>query len=1182
MHCICGGKRDRLTFHYSLIFVYLLTISLVLLRRHAVPGEVLRLYFGEQEHFSLKRLIGKLSESNNTTSQFHIVYARSDSCAHSLPTWSNNDGIDPSILHRVRSLVHDDPSAVEIHHLDLLKSESEIRTTFDGWVSTELVKTFILVVDMKMQSTNIVNFIRSYVEQATLSSDKLFILLLHFPLSCDQSIYPALFLGKWCCIFLDGIGDADGNSVDFNNVLQSACSLTGQKLNADTLLGALKPKALQYVASQVPFYSCSKQPHSINHSMTLTERMNCIEKILSNEVEQATLETILCRKFILMWTDERIREVVYRSAYALASGKSKLSFSSALTSTLQSSFNKFLAKSVLEINVCANLDVLDRSSADAETERIFALVLNRLPLPGVPLQELLLIRDVNHQLIPLPMEVKSREAIVVFPFFFQISSLIEMAIDKANFDFLDQSSLDQNDDFIPLFLERVDALLGEMADSMEAMAGVVRDIVTHVAESESLFSRYLQQILAWSYGCKHLVQVEKWIALKMDTASTMDSNLHCNILYLHIICRKNVGSILRIASWDSEEIAKELLQNEVQFEGISFVSAIVSHFLRSVGENFEANKWSNSFSLFLNSFAALMEGGVIEDEDLFVNLRLLILLNVLISVDVEERAVGRIVQMITEDTTSTDIATVSGCLGLLKDSMAMGDTSTKTKEAQDHLLRIFFSPWWLKVVSNKVYNDDAIFLMSAIKQRRDYIKEQTAVVLLRNVLTCRRGNGSQSALPTSSFLPSIVVLLSCELNAAHHESFSESGERVGMPHFVPHWLSTEGVNTPPLTDGSIDEVDWYLRNYHNSFDDCPLAKVVSDIIFGELIEKARCINSDELLIMFQASIQEQKEVNQATNARLLRCSGQASLQGPVSIKGCYVRALETDAILLTFVCKVAEELSNYSRSFALEGVNAVCAVRILNGVMPLFRWPDLFFKVIMKLKGSGHLANLLSEGGPLHNFDWCQQWMQGLSSHQRDVEMRLRRAEAALREAEIDEDNKARQFRRCPHCNEMFGVDQVNCGVFYCGRDAHGANGPAVGGRAVQGGYGCGGQFRLDQAIPYARDETLLGPLREEVLANRNLFEASNQGAELWARAERLDIPPISFRLQNEDRTSMSSKIFNSSLVDHLQQTPEEENICRLAAILNQLPRLEHAACLPDLIEVSPRFNSIYHAIDMC
>ena len=483
--------------------------SRILLRRHAVPG-VLQIYFGEQEHFSLKRLIGKLCASQSN--QFHIVYARSDSCAHSLPTWSNVEGVDPSILHRIRSLVHDNPSAVEIRHLDLLKSESEIRTTFDSWVSKPAVNTFILVVDMKIQSMNIVNFIRSYVEQATLSPGKQLLLLLHFPLSCDNSIYPALFLGKWRCTFLDGIGDADGNDVDFNNVMQSACSLTGQKLNADSLLRALKPKALQYIASQVPFYSCSKQLRSINKAMTLTERMDRIEEILASNVDQATLETILCRKFIAMWTDDRIRDIVHSSAYALASGKSKLSFSSALTSTLQSCFNKFLAKSVHEINLWANLDVLlDRSYADTETDRIFSLVLNRLPLPGMPLQELLLIRDMSHPLQPLPMEVKSQEAIVAFPFFYQISSLIEMAIDQSNFDFLDPSSLDQNDDFGPLFLERVDTALAEMTHSTETMAGVVRDIVHYVADSECLFGKYLHHILSWSYGCRNLAQVEKWI-----------------------------------------------------------------------------------------------------------------------------------------------------------------------------------------------------------------------------------------------------------------------------------------------------------------------------------------------------------------------------------------------------------------------------------------------------------------------------------------------------------------------------------------------------------------------------------------------------------------------------------------------------------------------------------------------
>jgi hypothetical protein len=1156
---------------------------LVFLRRHAIPGDVLQIYFGDQEHFSLKRLIGKLCESHSTTNQFHIIYARSDSCAHSLPSWSNIDGVDPSTLHRVRSLVHDNPSAVEIRHLDLLKSESEIRTAFDNWASKSLVNIFILVVDMKLQSTNIVNFIRSYVEETTLPTGKQFLLLLHFPLSCDNSIYPALFLGKWRCTFIDGIGDADGNNVDFNNVLQSACSLTGQKLNADSLLRALKPKALQYVASQVPFYSCSKKPRSINQAMTLTERMDRIEEILASNVEQATLETILCSKFIVMWTNDRIREVVYSSAYRLASGKSKLSFSSALTSTLQSSFNKFLAKSVLEINLWANLDVvLDRSSADAETDRIFSLVLNSLPLPGVPLQELLLIRDLSHPLQPLPMEVKSREAIVLFPFYYQISSLIEMAIDQSNFDFLDQTSLDQNDDFGPLFLKRVDAALGKMADSMDPMAGVVRDIVTYVAESECLFGRYLQHLLEWTYGCRNLEQLEKWITLKMGVASSLDASLHYNILYLHIICRKNVGGILRLDSWDSDDIAKELLRNEVQCEGISFVSTIVSHFLRLVGENFEANEWSNSFSVFLQSIPALMEGDEIKDEDLLINLRLLILLNVLISVDVEDRAVLRIVQLISENTSSKEIATLSGCLDLLQETM--GETLDRAKDAHDQLLRIFFSPWWLNIISNKVYHGDAVFLISAINEQRDYIKEQMAVVHLRNVLTSRRGNAnaSQSTLPTSNFLPSIVVLLSCELTTTHVESFSEeSGDRVGMPHFVPHWLYTEGINTPPMADYPMDEVEWYLRNYQNSFVDCPLAKVIFDIIFGEFLEKARSINSYELLIMFQTCIQEQKEVSQATIARLMRRPGQASLEGPVSIKGCYVRALETDALLLTFVLKVAEDLATTSRSFALEGVNALCAVRILNGVMPLFRWPDLFFKVIMRLNGSGHLANLLSEGGPLHNFEWCQQWMQGLSSHKRDVEMRLIRAETALREAEIDEDNKVRQFRRCPHCNELFGVDQMNCGLFNCGRDAHGANGgPAIGGTAVQGGYGCGRPFRVEESTPYARDETLLEPLREELRASRILFEAANQGAELWARAERLDIPPMSFHLLNEEGTSMS-KIFNIALVDQLRQTTERENICRLAAILEKLPRLEHVSCLPDMIEVSSGSNFLFIIIEI-
>lgn len=1136
---------------------------------------MLQIYFGEQEHFSLKKLIGKLCESGETTNQFYMIYARSDSCAHSMPTWSNNndkESIDSSIPNRVRSLIHDNPAAVEIHHLDLLKSESDIKTTFDSWASTLHSNLFLLVVDMKQQSANIVNFIRSYVEQTNLPLGKKFLLLLHFPLSCDNSTYPSLFLGKWRCIFLDGIGDVDGNNVDLNNVLQSACSFKAQELNGDSLLQALRPKALQYVASQVPFYSCSTQPQSINQVMPFSDRMARIGELLASKLEQETLETLLCRKYIAMWTGDQIHEIVYSSAYALASGLSKLSFSSSLIGTLQSSFNKFLAKSVLEINVWANLDALDRSSANEETEKIFALVLNSLPLPGVPLQELLLLRDINCRLQPLPTEMKSRTAKVAFPFFYQVSSLIEMAIDVSNFDFLDQTSMDQSDDCSPQFLERVNTTLNEMTDRVGTMTGAVCDVVACVAASECLFDSYLQHILAWSYGCKNSAQVENWIRHKMYTASNAYESFHCNIVYLHIICRKNVGGILRISSWDSQDIAKDLLRScNVQFEGITFVSTVVTHFCRLVSEKVEAKEWSRSFSVFLQSIPALMEGGEIEDEDIIVSLRLLILLNILVSVDASERAMNMVVQLITKEKTPNQIVTVSGCLDLLG---SLNETLEKTGDARDKLLRIFFSPCWLKTLSRKVCNEDALFLISVVKERRDYINHQMAVIHLRNVLTCREINGNRSALPTSSFIPSLVVHLSLQLNTTHVESFSESGDRVGMPHFVPQWLSTDGINTHSMIDGDIDdEIGWYFRNYYQNSFECPLANVISDVIVGKLLEETNGINSDELLIMFQTSIEEQKEVNQATHARLMRRSGQASLQGPTSVRGCYIRALETDALLMIFICKVAEELSLASRSFALEGVNASCALRILNHIMQFFRWPDLFFKIIMRLSGNGHLANLLSEGGPLNNFDWCQKWIQGLSSHQREVQEKLSRAEDALREANVDEDIKARQFRRCPHCNELFGIDQTNCGVFYCGRDAHGANGrPAIGGRAVQGGYGCGREFTLHTSIPYTRDEALLKPLREELRASATLFEAYNRGAELWARTELFDIPTTSFRVRINDGVGML-KIFSICLVDYFNSTAECEKMNRLASILEQLPRLEHVSCLPDMIEVSARLQ---------
>lgn len=204
----------------------------------------------------------------------------------------------------VQSVVTEDASNVEIHHLDLLKSEASLRHTIDCWALNEEVGCYILIVDMQLRSSsNLVNFVRSYIEQKTLAPTKRFLLLLYYPLCTGKPSYPALFLGRWECIYLDGIGyrDASSSILSVNNVFEAACF--NQKLNASTLIEALLPKAIQYASSQCRFYSNSIYPDSVNHKMEFIMRHKKVEAILTQEVAGKSLGMLLGEKYISLWTN---------------------------------------------------------------------------------------------------------------------------------------------------------------------------------------------------------------------------------------------------------------------------------------------------------------------------------------------------------------------------------------------------------------------------------------------------------------------------------------------------------------------------------------------------------------------------------------------------------------------------------------------------------------------------------------------------------------------------------------------------------------------------------------------------------------------------------------------------------------------------------------------------------------
>ena len=292
-----------------------------------LPKDALRAYFGchehNQEHFDLKNFI---SICHSNSQQLHMLHVRSDSCSQSLPTWLN--------------IVYENPSHVEIHHLGLLKSESSVRSIIDSWVSSG-VDCFILVVDMQLQqSAKLVNFVRAFVEQeVNVEQPKKFMLLLHYPLSGDKPSYPALFLGNWQCAYLDGIGYTSSR-MSVNNVFEAAC-FDDCALDEDKLLNALLPKAVQYVASQVPFYSRSPHPQSVNQDMQFTERLIKIESIMNRQIKGVPLAKLLCRNYLSMWTKDAIREMLHRSAIALRSAITHLAISTAIGNTFQHTFMLF-------------------------------------------------------------------------------------------------------------------------------------------------------------------------------------------------------------------------------------------------------------------------------------------------------------------------------------------------------------------------------------------------------------------------------------------------------------------------------------------------------------------------------------------------------------------------------------------------------------------------------------------------------------------------------------------------------------------------------------------------------------------------------------------------------------------------------------------------------------------------
>ena len=264
-------------------------------------------------------------------------------------------------------------------------------------------------------------------------------------------------------------------------------------------------------------------------------------------------------------------------------------------------------------------------------------------------------------------------------------------------------------------------------------------------------------------------------------------------------------------------------------------------------------------------------------------------------------------------------------------------------------------------------------------------------------------------------------------------------------------------------------------------------------------------------------------------------------------------------------------LSKASQASAFREHNSQEATRVMCSVMVMPKWAEFFFSIILRLRGEGHLASLLSEGGALNRFEWCERWKQGMSSQRHGIAQELREAERSLQQTEEDVAQFPQQYRACPHCRGVFGIDQMNCGQFVCGRDAHGV----IGGTARET-FGCGQAFTLNQSLPYSQsnqyreDQADLQRLREVLEEKRIAFVEFNRSAELWKKAKEFDVPCMSFGVQGGRVEGLFPCV---NLVDYMPEG-DDPGTRLLVSVLHHLPRLEHISYLPEMIEVSPYLST--------
>jgi hypothetical protein len=1148
-------------------------------------------------------LIGKLTAAAQKTNRtsLTVVYTRSDACIYGIPTHAADGSLvlnDISAVERLRDLAHEIVDELIVEHLSVLKSEAMLTSAIESWTKNSRKRILLLLVDMSSPSASErTNYARMCVEQHVRETEgKSFILVLHYPPSStqNQSCYPSLFLGGWEHYFLDGVG-SQGQSSGIEHLIEAACrgdraddprQLERTTLRICNTVQTLLPRVIPHVASQKLFYS-----HQGKHGQaSFVDRTSLLQSVMNSTVGGTHIASILCMKFARMWANHALLFCMRRATEGLVRGTTQLSLTMSIESVLVETFDTFLTAEVMEMNQWRNLDVLLDTDPGESIRELYGLILR--DLPTIPFEELVLQKTKSRAIQVSPLtDPRNESADVHFPFFRLISSFIDECIEKVE-QLLEQERADSS--MISqvgheLLLQTMDSLseltsYDQSSPDIQYVPGRARSVLTAITfvqeENESrdasLFDRYLYHFIEWRVGCKAHPFIVDWM---LKEIAQYDS--HSNIVSIHIAAKMKSSELLKMASIlevvDSfsflsasriDDCSHGVLNAKT---GEDLFEQLLEHFERTVfTDDVSSFQWSASFSVYLQQIHAMLSGTCVEGRLTACRLRVLCFFYILIEASASTRVQQQATTLWRERGTMS-VNEWMMALSLQDFIRAVRDTNDDSGALAEELaIRHFFSTPWMK--TTHVFRDnDFTFLMTYITDGGlDGQHRQLAVMLLQRACFHdeRTGIDAPSSILSGIFASGSLLALSASLTCDQVALFASEGKRTCIPHYVPDWLQRDGVD-PTQADTVDSAFDSFLVNYVHCFG-CKLSRVAFEMLLQIHLCEAEETSSEKLFLGLLNSIRTETALGRLEQTRLSR--SRKAGDHP-SWAGSPLGAIILDVRLLCFVAKVAQEIAIDSKATALSGAYSEVAASLFEELMSIqhLKWQEFFMWTILRISGEGTLVTALRDMRELNSMAWCQSWILGMPSHASEAARSLKVAEDALAEALNEEDRKSREMRLCPHCRQPFMVHAMNCGSFVCGRDFH-HNGQ------VQGIHGCGQNFQLDAAPNYVSDETLLAPLRANVVEEQAKFREQAQAMSLWDNARSMSVPTLSFKIEHD--VSKRSLLTISSFLSEEADSESQKSIASLVKVLLEgSKRSAQYSLLPDLIEVRVYCQS---AISVC